>query len=65
MWSLSLPIYQVKLWVPFYCLGLTSIAQLVEHLPLKQCVVGLNPAWTVLFSLGKEMFRLVVLPCFD
>ena len=41
-----------------------SVAQWLEHLPSKQCVVGLNPARAALFSFsGKELFRLVVLPC--
>ena len=42
-----------------------SVVQLVEHLPHKWYVVGSNPTRAALFSLEKEMFRLVVPPCFD
>ena len=37
----------------------------VEHLPSKQYVVDSNSAWAALFSFSvkKELFRLVVLPC--
>ena len=40
---------------------------MVEHLPSKQYVVGSNPTRAALFSFSmeKELFRLVVLPCFD
>ena len=44
-----------------------SVAQVVEHLPRKQYAVGLNPTRAAFFSFSmeKEMFRLIVLPCFD
>ena len=68
-----MPVYQVRLdWLPLPRIALIRpsqlsclVAQLVEHLPRKQYVVGLNPTRAALFSLEKEMFRLVVLPCFD
>ena len=43
-----------------------SVAQWSEHLPSKQCVVGSNPTRAALFSFlrKKELFMLVVLPCF-
>ena len=44
-----------------------SVAQWLEHLPSKQCVVGSNPTRAALFSFSvkKELFRfLVVLHCF-
>ena len=39
---------------------------MLEHLPSKQCVVGSNPTRAALFffSEKKELFGLVVLPCF-
>ena len=36
----------------------------MEHLPHKQYIVG-STTRAALFSLKKEMFKLVVLPCFD
>ena len=37
----------------------------LEHLPSKQYVMGLNPTRAAFsFSVKKELFRLVVLPCF-
>ena len=40
-----------------------SVAQWLEHLPSKQCVVGSNPTQAALFSfLRKKLFGLVVLP---
>ena len=45
--------------------SLYVVVQLVEHLSRKQCVVVSNPTRAALFSLEIEVFRLVVLPCFD
>ena len=70
MLSSSLPVYQVRL--DHLCIALirpnhwaASVAQWLEHLPSKQCVVGSNPTRAALFSFSvkKELFRLVVLSC--
>ena len=67
MMGLDLSIYQVRLdWLPLPCIALIRPSQLswfcssvIDHLSIKYYVVGLNP------TLEKQMFRLLVLPCFD
>ena len=41
-----------------------SVAQWLEHLSGKQCVVGSNPTRAALFSPKKELFGLVAFPFF-
>ena len=75
-WVKSLPVYQVRVdWLSLPCVALIQPSHwatyvgnsVVEHLPSKQYGVGLNLTRAALFSFSmeKEMFRLVVLPCSD